>query len=59
MTVCFVKAVSTGMKDKWNERVYLELYAGSGFAKIKHTSKLIAGSPIRALVLEDPFDKYR
>lgn len=54
----YAKLFSTKMKDKWNERVYLELYAGSGFAKIKHTSKVIAGSPIRALTLEDPFDKY-
>jgi three-Cys-motif partner protein len=46
------------MKGKWDERVYLELYAGSGFAKIKHTARIIAGSPIRALLLEHPFDKY-
>ena len=54
----YAKLFSTGMKDKWDERVYIELYAGSGFAKIKHTSRWVAGSPIRALTLMDPFDKY-
>jgi hypothetical protein len=23
---------ATGMKDKWDERVYIDLYAGAGFA---------------------------
>jgi three-Cys-motif partner protein len=54
----YAKLFSTGMKDKWDERVYIELYAGSGFAKIRHSSRVIAGSPIRALTLEHPFDKY-
>ena len=54
----YAKLFSTGMKDKWDERVYIELYAGSGFAKIRNTSRVIAGSPIRALALEHPFDRY-
>src|SRR5437763_10739163 len=52
------KLFSTGMKDKWDERVYIELYAGSGYSKVKDTSRTIAGSPIQALALEHPFDKY-
>ena len=54
----YAKLFSTGMKSKWDSRVYIELYAGSGFAKIKRSSRFIAGSPIRALLLKDPFDKY-
>jgi three-Cys-motif partner protein len=54
----YAKLFSTGMKDRWDERVYIELYAGPGFAKVKHTSRVIAGSPLRALSLEHPFDKY-
>jgi len=49
---------SSGMKDKWNNRVYLELYAGAGYARIRGSGKLIAGSPLRALHLSDRFDKY-
>lgn len=54
----YAKLFSTGMKDKWDERVYIELYAGSGYSKIRDTFRTIAGSPIQALTLEHPFDKY-
>jgi three-Cys-motif partner protein len=54
----YAKLFSTGMKERWDERVYIELYAGTGLARIKNTSRVIEGSPIRALKLEDPFDKY-
>lgn len=54
----YAKLFSTGMKEKWDERVYIELYAGAGFARIRNTTRVIAGSPIRALTLEHPFDKY-
>jgi three-Cys-motif partner protein len=54
----YAKLFSTGMKDKWHERVYIELYSGAGYSKIRDTSRTIAGSPIQALTLEHPFDKY-
>ena len=54
----YAKLFSTGMKEKWDERVYIELYAGAGYSKIRDTSRMIAGSPIQALTLEHPFDKY-
>ncbi len=54
----YAKLFSTGMKGKWDERVYIELYAGSGHSKIRDTSRIIAGSPLQALALEHPFDKY-
>ena len=54
----YAKLFSTGMKDKWDERVYIELYAGSGHSRIKDTKRIIAGSPLQALSLEHPFDKY-
>ena len=49
---------SSGMKAKWSRRVYVELYAGAGFSKIRSTSKFIFGSPLLGLKLKDPFDKY-
>ncbi len=49
---------STGMKKKWDSRVYIDLYAGPGLLKIRDTSKFIWGSPILALGVEHPFDKY-
>jgi three-Cys-motif partner protein len=49
---------SSGMKDKWRTRVYVELYAGAGYSRIRGTSRVIVGSPLRALKVHDPFDKY-
>jgi three-Cys-motif partner protein len=49
---------SSGMKGKWDKRIYVELYAGAGYSRIRGSSNLIAGSPIRALTVTDPFDKY-
>lgn len=49
---------SKGMKDKWGNRVYVELYAGAGYSRIRDTRKIIPGSPLRALGVEHPFDKY-
>jgi len=54
----YASLFSSGMKDKWDNRIYLELYAGAGYARIRGSSKLIAGSPLRALSVKDPFDKY-
>jgi len=49
---------SSGMKQKWDELVYIELYAGAGYAKNRKTSKLILGSPLNALLVKRPFDRY-
>src|ERR1035441_990895 len=49
---------STGMKNKWDQRVYLDLYAGAGYSRIQGTSKFLKASPIIALTVTHPFDKY-
>ena len=49
---------SKGMKKKWGKRIYVELYAGAGYSRIRGTQKIIFGSPLRALAAEQPFDKY-
>jgi three-Cys-motif partner protein len=49
---------SSGMKAKWSRRIYVELYAGAGYSRIRDTSKFIFGSPLLALKVKDPFDKY-
>ena len=49
---------STGMKNKWDQRVYIDLYAGAGYNRVQGTSKFLKGSPIIALTVTDPFDKY-
>jgi len=49
---------SSGMKAKWSRRTYMELYAGAGYGRIRGSSKFILGSPLLALTVKDPFDKY-
>jgi len=47
---------SSGMKDKWDSRTYVELYAGAGHSRIRGTSQRVVGSPLLALSVKDPFD---
>lgn len=49
---------STGMKKHWWKRVYIDLYSGSGKAKIRNTDKIVYTSPLLAMKVKDPFDKY-
>lgn len=49
---------STGMKKIWNQRIYLDLYCGSGKAKIRETDKIVYTSPLLAMKVSDPYDKY-
>jgi len=49
---------STGMKNKWDQRVYIDLYSGAGVSHILGTSRFLKGSPIIALNVASPFDKY-
>lgn len=54
----YASLFSTGMKAKWDKRVYVELYAGAGYSKVQDTSRVILGSPLHALGVKHPFDKY-
>lgn len=54
----FNRLFSTGMKRKWDCRTYIDLFAGPGRAKIEGTNKILAGSPLLALDVPDPYDKY-
>jgi three-Cys-motif partner protein len=49
---------STGMKDKWDQRLYIDLYAGAGYSKVRGTERILAGSPILALTVPHLFDRY-
>lgn len=49
---------ATGMKNKWDQRVYIDLYAGAGYSRVQGTEVRLKGSPILALSVPDAFDKY-
>jgi three-Cys-motif partner protein len=46
------------MKSRWDRRVYLDLFAGPGYAKIRGTRRTVLGSPLIALSLPNRFDRY-
>jgi three-Cys-motif partner protein len=49
---------ATSMKAKWDARVYIDLYAGAGRARLEETGAIVAASPTLALGIRDRFDKY-
>ncbi|HXN51385.1 MAG TPA: three-Cys-motif partner protein TcmP [Candidatus Acidoferrum sp.] len=49
---------STGMKRKWEKRVYIDLFSGPGLVRIRGTRRFLWGSPMLALQVKDPFDEY-
>jgi len=46
------------MKDSWDTRVYLDLFSGPGRARIRGTGQIVETSPLIALRVPDPFDRY-
>ena len=49
---------STGMKRKWEKRVYIDLFSGPGLIRLRGTTRFLWSSPLLALQVKDPFDKY-
>ena len=54
----YCEIFSTGMKNKWNQLVYIDLFAGAGYAKIKETGKVLYNSAFIAMSVPNPFTKY-
>jgi three-Cys-motif partner protein len=54
----YAEIFSTGMKNLWDTRVYLDLFAGPGHSRLRGTSRHYLGSPLIALSLPDRFDRY-
>lgn len=49
---------TNGMKYKWNQLVYIDLFAGAGYAKIKESNKTYLNSALLAMSIPTPFSKY-
>lgn len=48
---------STAMKGKWH-RVYIDLFAGAGRARIKNSQRIVPASPLLALNVPNKFDLH-
>lgn len=49
---------ANSMKGKWGKRVYVDLFAGAGRARLKGTNRIVPASPLLALEVEAKFDRY-
>jgi three-Cys-motif partner protein len=54
----YAEMFSTGMKNAWDSRVYLDLFAGPGHSRLRGSGRHYLGSPLIALSLPDRFDRY-
>lgn len=58
LVLLYDRLFSTAMKGKWQTRVYIDLYSGPGLVRVRDARKFSWGSPVLALSVPDPFDKY-
>jgi len=54
----YVSQFATSMKNKWDTRIYIDLFAGCGVSIIKETATIVPASPLLAMNIRDPFDQY-
>src|SRR5262249_27865413 len=54
----YARLFSASMKNKWDCRVYIDLFSGSGRSRIKGTNIIVQGSPLLAIGVDPSFDKY-
>ena len=48
---------ATSMKRKWKHRVYIDLFADAGRARLRGSNRIVPASPLLALMVADPFDR--
>ncbi|HEX9020804.1 MAG TPA: hypothetical protein VF903_06045, partial [Nitrospirota bacterium] len=49
---------ASSMKNKWNARIYIDLFAGAGRSKIENSKQIVPASPLLSLDISSQFDKY-
>jgi len=54
----YAEVFTTAMAGKWESLVYVDLFAGAGRARLEGSSRIVAASPLIALGVAHPFDRY-
>ncbi len=42
---CYADLFATSMKDRWDQRVHIDLFAGTGISRIENTQRHLLGTP--------------
>jgi three-Cys-motif partner protein len=53
----YASMFTKAMRSKFDSLVYVDMFAGPGRVKIKHTTRIYDSSPINALAIEPQFDR--
>jgi three-Cys-motif partner protein len=54
----YCEIFNAGIKNKFTNRVFIDLFAGAGYAPIKGKGKILKSSSLIALSIPTPFTKY-
>jgi three-Cys-motif partner protein len=54
----YANLFATSMKNKWDQRVFIDLFSGSGYARVRGTSRIVQTSSLLAIQVADLFDCY-
>lgn len=54
----YCEIFNDGIKNKFTNRVYVDLFAGAGYAPVKGKNKILKSSPLIALAIPTSFTKY-
>ncbi len=54
----YCEIFTTGMKNLWDELIYVDLFAGAGYARIKDTNKIRMSSALISMSVNHKFSKY-
>ncbi len=55
---CYAQVFARSMKNKWEQRTYIDLFSGAGRARLRDSGRIVPASPLLALGISDPFDRY-
>lgn len=54
----YASIFARSMKNKWQHRIYLDLFAGSGRSMLRDTGQMVESSPLISLGVPDPFTHH-
>jgi three-Cys-motif partner protein len=58
LVAIYSELFATSMKDKWENRVYIDLFAGPGRSRVRESDRIIAASPTIAMMVKHTFTRY-